>query len=340
MSQADLSDEEKNISLSMLFESSDRLLSTITDYMDISLITSGNMAVNKKDFVPEQIMKEFLGKYKTICSARKLELLLKMPEHSDKLSINTDPEILNKIISHLLSNAIKFTEKGSIKYGYTILENEIEFFVKDTGIGIGEGSLKNVFEHFVKEDRGSLKITEGSGLGLTISKGLVDLLGGKIRVESETGKGSAFFFTIPVEKEFENHIISSPVSKQKRNKTTSSILVAEDDETNFFYLKALLKPNTFAEIIHASNGKEAVDKFMQNSDIGLILMDIKMPVMDGLEATRQIKAINRNVPIIAITAYAMAGDENIALEAGCDYYLTKPINKKLLLDKIAEFTTI
>ena len=265
---------------------------------------------------------------------------MKIPEQSEKLSINSDPEIFNKIISHLLSNAIKFTEKGSIQYGYTIRENELEFFVKDTGIGIGKESLKSVFEHFVKEDRGPLKLTEGSGLGLSISKGLVELLGGKIRVESEKGKGSGFFFTIPVEKEFENHILSPTAGKQKRNKTTNSILVAEDDEVNFFYLKALLKQNTSAEIIHASNGKEAIEKFQQNPDIGLMLMDIKMPVMDGLEATRQIKAINRDVPVIAITAYAMAGDENIALEAGCDGYLTKPINKKLLLEKMAEFIEI
>jgi PAS domain S-box-containing protein len=340
MSQADLSEEDKQLSLSMLFESSDRLLNTITNYMDISLITSGNMVVNKKDFVPEKIMKEFSWKYKTICSARKLELLLKMPEHSDKLSINTDPEILNKIISHLLSNAIKFTEKGSIKYGYTILENEIEFFVKDTGIGIGEGSLKNIFKHFVKEDRGPLELTEGSGLGLSIAKGLVELLGGKIRVESERGKGSGFFFTIPQSKENETHHSVLQPDPQDKNKTIKSILVAEDDETNFFYLKALLKQNTSADIIHASNGREAIEKFKENPEIGLVLMDIKMPVMDGLEATRQIKAINRDVPVIAITAYAMAGDEARILDAGCDYFLSKPINKKLLLARMSEYISL
>jgi CheY-like chemotaxis protein len=165
-----------------------------------------------------------------------------------------------------------------------------------------------------------------------------ELLGGKIRVESV--KGSVFFFTVPVEKEIENHIISPSAVKRKRNKTISSILVAEDDETNFFYLKALLKQNTTAEIIHASNGLEALEIFQKNPHIGLILMDIKMSVMDGLEATRQIKAINRNVPVIAITAYAMAGDEARVAEAGCDYYLTKPIDKKLLLEKISEFIEI
>jgi len=344
MSQTDLSEEEKKMSLSMLFESSERLLNTITNYMDISLITSDNMNVNRKNIIPGQIMKELLGKYMTICTDRKFELLLKLPEHSDELSINSDPEILSKVVSHMLSNAIKFTEEGSIQYGYTIGKNELEFFVKDTGIGIGKESLKDVFEKFIKEDRGPIKITEGSGLGLSISKGLVELLGGKIRVESELGKGSGFFFTIPVEKEFENHTISSPISKpiskQKRNKITNSILVAEDDEVNFFYLNSMLKKNTSADIIHALNGREAIDKFKENPDIGLILMDIKMPVMDGLEATRQIKAINRNIPVIAITAYAMPGDENRITEAGCDYYLVKPINKKLLLGKMAEYIEI
>jgi signal transduction histidine kinase/CheY-like chemotaxis protein len=340
MSQTDLSEEEKQVSLSMLFESSDRLLDTITNYMDISLITSGSMAVNRKDFVPEKIMKELLGKYKTICSGRKLELLLKLPEHSDKLSVNSDPEILTKIISHLLSNAIKFTEEGTIKYGYTINENELEFFVTDSGIGIGKESLTNIFDHFIKEDRGPLKITEGSGLGLSISKGMVELLGGRILVESETGKGSSFFFTIPYVKESEiRHSVTKTGSMNKK-KPIKSILVAEDDEVNFFYINSILKKNTSADIIHASNGQEAIDKFKENQDIDLVLMDIKMPIVDGFAATREIKAIKKNVPVIAVTAYATTGDEDKALEAGCDSYLAKPINRKQLLEKIAEFISL
>jgi CheY-like chemotaxis protein len=275
-----------------------------------------------------------------LCSLKNLDLSLNIPEQTEEISISSDADILRKIFYQLLSNAIKFTEKGSIEYGYSIHKKELEFFVKDTGIGIGKESLKNVFEHFVKEDRGPLKMTEGSGLGLSISKGFIELLGGKIRVDSEKGKGSAFYFTLPVEGGFENHPKSPAAAKQKKNVRTNSILVAEDDETNFYYLKALLKQNTSAEIIHASNGKEALEKFQQYPDIGLILMDIKMPVMDGLEATRQIKAINRNIPVIAITAYAMAGDEARIAEAGCDYYLTKPINKKLLLDKMAEYISL
>jgi signal transduction histidine kinase len=337
MSQTDISEEERRVSLSMLFESSDRLLNTITNYMDISLINSGNMSLHKKDFLPEKILRELYASEVVKCSARNLELFLEIPERTEKLAIFSDPEILRKILTHLLRNAIKFTEKGSIKFGYTVHKTELEFFVKDTGIGIGKESLKSVFKHFVKEDRGPLKISEGSGLGLSISKGLAEHLGGKIRVESEKGIGSSFFFTVPVEKEIEYNISLQVGKEQKENKKTSSILVAEDDLVNFFYLKTLLRQNTSAEIIHASNGKEAVDKFRENPDIDIILMDIKMPVMDGLEATRHIKAINRDVPVIAITAYAMAGDEARIMDAGCDYYLIKPINKKLLLERMAEY---
>ena len=340
MSQTDLSEEEKRVSLSMLFESSDRLLNTITNYMDISLITSGTMSIYKKDFSPEQVLREIFPKNKMLCSLKNLDLSLNIPEQTEEISISSDADILRKVLIHLLSNAIKFTEKGIIKYGFTVHKTELEFFIKDTGIGIGEESLNNVFEHFVKEDRGPLKMTEGSGLGLSISKGLIELLGGKIWVESEKGKGSGFYFTIPYEKELKNHINSPVAGRKKKIVKAKSILIAEDDETNFFYLNALLKQNTSAEIIHASNGKEAIEKFQQNPDIGLILIDIKMPVMDGLEATRYIKAINPDIPVIAITAYAMAGDEARMIDAGCDYYLSKPINKKLLFEKMAEYINL
>jgi CheY-like chemotaxis protein len=265
-----------------------------------------------------------------------LELFLDIPEHAGLQSVNSDPEIFQKIISHLLSNAIKFTEKGSIKFGYTTHEEELVFFVKDTGIGIGKESIEIVFDNFVKEDRGSLVITEGSGLGLPISKGLIELLGGKLIVESEVGIGSCFTFSIP-------QIMNIPAEstngeeKQKEYRKTNTILVAEDDYANFYFLQTLLKQNTSAKIIHALNGKEAVDKCSQNPEIGLVLMDIKMPVIDGIEATRQIRAINSKIPIVAITAYAMSGDAVRILEAGFDYFLPKPIDKDLLLAIISEF---
>jgi CheY-like chemotaxis protein len=308
--------------------------------MDISLLTSGNISVHKNNFIPVQILRKISDKYKTICSNRKLELFLKIPEQTDKLSVNSDPEIFQKILSHLLNNAIKFTEKGSINYGYTIHKNELEFFVKDTGIGIGKESLNSVFEHFVKEDRGPLILTEGSGLGLSIAKGLIDIIGGNIRVESELGVGSCFYFTIPLIKDTEITLSGTSGREHKKITGGASILVAEDDEINFFFLKTLLTRETRAIVLHASNGREAIALFKANPGIVLILMDIKMPEIDGLEATRQIKLIKQDVPVIAITAYIMAGDEERVLGAGCDGYLAKPINKKILLEKMAEFVEI
>jgi PAS domain S-box-containing protein len=340
MTQSDLSEEEKKDSISMLHESSDRLLNTITNYMDISLITSGNMSVKKRDFIPDQVLTRIFDNYKTICLNRKLELLLSIPGQTDNISINSDPEIFHKIIAHLLSNAIKFTGKGSINFGYRIHKEEIEFFVKDTGIGIGKESVDNIFDLFVKEDHGPMSPTEGSGLGLSIAKEMIEIIGGNIRVESEIGVGSCFFFTIPLLKD--NKTVLSSISGMEHKKIISGalILVAEDDEKNFLYLNVILTRETGATILHASNGREAIELFKANPGIVLILMDIKMPEVNGFDATRQIKLLNQDVPIIAITAYAMSGDEERVLAAGCDGYLSKPISKKILLEKMAEFIKI
>jgi CheY-like chemotaxis protein len=248
--------------------------------------------------------------------------------------------MFRKIISHLLNNAIKFTEKGSINYGFLIHAGELEFFVKDTGIGIGKESINNIFDRFVKEDRGQSILAEGSGLGLSIAKGMIEINGGNIRVESEMGVGSCFYFTIPLMKDTEITLSGTPGREHKKINGGASILVAEDDEINFFYLNALLTLETKATVLHASNGREAIELFKANPDIILILMDIKMPEIDGFEATRQIKLIKKDVPVIAITAYAMSGDEEKVLAAGCDGYLSKPINKKILLEKMAEFIEI
>lgn len=163
ISQNDVPDEFKKDSLAMLHESSDRLLNTITNYMDLSLLTSGNMNIHKKVFNPAEILKRLFDNYKKTCSGKKLELFLDMPDNCGFMSISSDPEVFQKIISHLLSNAMKFTEKGSINFGYITHEEELVFFVKDTGIGIGKESLEIVFDNFVKEDRGPFVITEGSG---------------------------------------------------------------------------------------------------------------------------------------------------------------------------------
>lgn len=340
MSQNILSEDEIKESLTMLHESSNRLLDCITNYMDISLLTSGNLTVNNKKFSPAQILIKVAERYKPVCSARKLDLHLKLPENASTLILNSDPEIFNKIIIHLLDNAVKFTRKGDITIGLNINDSKLEFFISDTGIGISENAIKNIFDRFVKLDTIPTIQTEGSGLGLSIAKGMVEIIGGEIRLVSEVNVGSTFLFSVPLINYSKQSLSERSEKITFSEKTGSAILIAEDDEINYFYLNALLKRETSAKILYAKNGREAIDIFRANPDITLILMDLKMPVIDGFEATRQIKCINPDVPVIAITAYAMAGDEQKVLSAGCDGYLSKPISKERLLRKIAQFVKV
>ncbi len=340
ISMQDLSEEAKKETTAMLFESSNRLLNTITNYMDISLITSGNLSVNKKDFIATSILKKIFNNFEYVCLNRRLELFLEIPDQSEDYYINSDPEICKKILSHFLDNAVKFTEKGSIHFGFNRKAEQLEFYVKDTGIGIGPDSFSTIFDRFAKENQGQHKVTEGSGLGLSIAQGMAEAIGGVIRLESEPGIGSCFFLTIPVKQPSGVSSPQSPVRDLKKSKSGSLILVAEDDETNFYYLNAVLTKETGAKVLYASNGREAIELFKANPDIKLILMDMKMPEIDGFEATRQIKLIEPDVTIIAITAHAMSGDEERIIAAGCDGYLSKPINKKSLLEKMAEFVSI
>jgi len=337
ISMPDLTEEEKNDSIAMLFESSNRLLNTITNYMDISLIASGNLTVHIKDFIPAGILRRIYNNFETVCGNKHLNFILEIPDQYEKFVMNSDPEICQKIISHFIDNAIKFTAKGSIRFGFNLSSGDLEFYVKDTGIGIGSDSFNTIFDLFVKDSQGPHKISEGSGLGLSISRGMADAIGGKIRLDSKPEVGSCFFLTLPIKTDKETHSPYVPGKEMKEAVKGYLILIAEDDETNFFYLNALLTRETGASILHAVNGREAIDLFKANRDIKLILMDIKMPEIDGFEATRQIKLIDENVYIIAITAYAMSGDEERILAAGFDSYLSKPLNRKSLLEKIAEF---
>jgi PAS domain S-box-containing protein len=335
ITQPELSARDRKDSVLMLMESSNRLINTITNYMDISLLTSGNMSVTNNIFIPASIMREIFNNYERICSERNLKLILEIPERYENLSVNSDKEIFQKAVTHLLDNAVKFTERGEIHIGLTDTRDKVEFYVRDDGIGISKDSLDNIFDPFYKGEHLLTRQSEGSGLGLTIAKGMLELIGGTIHVETHEGKGSVFKFTIP--SWTPSPEISSSTKNIKTNVKNPLILVAEDDETNFFYLSALLKFETDADVIHASNGQEAIDMFKENPDISMILMDIKMPEIDGLEATRQIKQIRKDIPIIAITAYSMSGDKERVLAAGCDGYISKPINKVNLFNKMEEF---
>jgi CheY-like chemotaxis protein len=197
--------------------------------------------------------------------------------------------------------------------------------------------MEFIFRRFLKEERNLSRISEGSGLGLSIAQGLAEIMGDKIVVESEVGKGSCFSVNITLKDWIGSVPSADNWSETLKSKGDLCILVAEDDSANFYYMNALIRRELNARVIHATNGKEAVELFISNPDINLVLMDIKMPVMDGLEATRQIKAIKKQIPVIAVTAYAMSGDEERVLAAGCDNYLSKPISKKDLLAAVARY---
>lgn len=333
----DLDQDERKEALSMVSDCSDRLLETVTNYMDISLLVSKEMNINKTEFNPDLLLKELYAKYKQQCSSRNLDLTLNVPYISSDVKVDSDPELFKKVMTHLLSNAVKFTEKGRITFGYRRGDVDLEFYVSDTGIGIGKEAMSRIFNHFFKEEQIRTRPNEGSGLGLSIARNIVELLGGVLNADSEKGKGTNCTFSLPLScgiKQISGGLV------EKQEKKIKSILIAEDDETNFLYLKTLLRQSTQADIIHAVNGKEVVEKYEQNRDVDLILMDMKMPVIDGFDATRKIKNINPGIPVIAVTAYAMVGDLKRIMDAGCDDYLTKPISKSLLLEKISKFVNI
>jgi CheY-like chemotaxis protein len=240
------------------------------------------------------------------------------------------------VLSNLLSNALKFTDKGKIKLSFRLKNDFLEFSVADSGIGIAPEHHAKIFDRFYQVQYIVSRLYEGTGLGLAISKAYVELLGGKIWLTSEPGKGTTFFFTIPYEKviaqtKHVNEIISPDrfVFSEKKK-----ILVAEDVESNYKLIKYFLAGSN-AELIHVNNGREAVDKCLADCNFDLILMDIKMPVMDGYTAVKLIREKNSSVPIIAQTAYA--DDKDKALECGCTGFISKPFDKKGLFKVLCEF---
>jgi CheY-like chemotaxis protein len=237
----------------------------------------------------------------------------------------TDRIKLESIVSNLLKNAIKFTSKGTIEFACYLEGNSFVFSIKDTGVGIPADRLDVIFDRFVQADISNSRPHEGSGLGLSIVKAYLKMLGGRIWVQSEPGKGSCFSFSIPCcsPEEFKNNEINTLLNESPDLKNT--VLIAEDDYASYLYLESLLSGNKF-KIIRTTDGEATVKAVHENPDIFLIIMDIKMPGITGLEATRKIRQFNTTVPIIAQTAYALTGDRDLTIESGCSDYISKPVN--------------
>jgi len=336
LKEPNLSGDEMQEYIEIIEKSGVRMLNIIDQIVDISKIEAGLMEVHIGDTnINEQI--EYIYKFfKAEVESKGMKLTYSVSFPEKELIISTDKEKIYAILINLVKNAIKYSFDGSIEFGYSnlVINNRtfLQFFVKDTGIGIPKERQEAVFERFIQADIGDKRAYQGAGLGLSISKAYVKMLGGKIWVESTEGHGSVFYFTIPYQVELvedivaKNTIFADEMLPQiKRIK----ILVVEDIEEASLLIKILI--NKFCkEVLCARDGFEAVEICRNNPDIDLVLMDIKMPVMNGYEATREIRQFNPSVVIIAQTAFGLSGDREKAIEAGCNDYITKPINRNEL----------
>ena len=324
-----LSGEEQEKYVSIIQRSGTRLLNIINDIIDISKIEAGQMAANISETNVNEKIEDTYNFFKQLIKKKGIHFSYKNPLPSIQSIIKTDGEKLYAILTNLVNNAIKFTHSGSIEFGYIKRDGFLEFFVKDTGIGVSQAQKEIIFERFRQGNKPLTKNFEGTGLGLSISKAYVEMLGGKIRVESEEGQGSAFYFTIPyiTEKQIQSNNPDILSAEEETGQIKNlKILIAEDDETSDFLITSMLSKNSH-ELIHATTGLETIEECRNNPNLDLVLMDIRFPDISGIEATQQIRQFNKSVIIIAQTAYALAGDRKRAIEAGCNDYMAKPINK-------------
>ena len=334
----DSSADEKERYAKIVIDSSKQLLRIVNDILDLSKIETNQVSIHKSS----QDINKRLEHLKSIFSNRfhnkPIEMILEYPDE-DPCIIFTDHTRLYQIISNLIENAFKFTKEGNIKFGYEKKADHLLFFVKDTGIGIAKNYQSIIFERFRQLETSQTKEFSGAGLGLSITRHLVSLLGGEIWIESEENRGSEFYFTLPLYENPEEKLPESrpPLSKRKlSNSDQKHILIAEDEEHNYLLLKTYLK-NTDVKIGHASDGLEAISYAENNQDIDLILMDIKMPNIDGLEAMKHIKKDHADIPVIAQTAFVMAEDKEKLLKLGFDDYLPKPIESKALFEILNKY---
>lgn len=313
-----LSDEKRSQFSSLVHDGCRQLLSIITDVIEISMLDSDQINIVKSEFRIDEFMQDLFLLFRSSAGTKGLNLSFRK---GNKISyIITDREKLKHIFSNLLSNAVKFTKQGNIEYGYTVKSNCIEFFVSDTGIGIEKELHDAIFERFRQAETSDTRSYRGTGLGLSIAKGLVALLGGRIWLESEQGKGTTFYFTIPTMG------ISMVQGQEIVDPENIEILIAEDDDINYLFIQeVLLDIKCFP--FHAKNGSEAVRILKEHPEIKLIFMDIKMPVMDGYEATLAIKELYPSIPVYALTAYALLSSPEELMKSGFSGFISKPIDK-------------
>ena len=352
LKESNLSGEEQQEYINIIDKSGIRMLNIINDIVNISKVESGQMEISIAETNINEQMEYIHTFFKPEAEQKGIRLVFNNSLPAKEAIIKTDREKIYAILTNLVKNALKFTPSGVIEFGYQLKPVnpkiadgpvEMEFFIKDSGVGIRGEQMGFIFERFRQGSESLNREYEGAGLGLAISKAYVEMLGGKIRVESDFGKGSVFYFTIPYngvreEKKGTENVVpaveeSNPVNPEGMG---LKIVIAEDDEISALLITKEVKCYA-KQFFYAGSGKEVVELCRDNPDIDLVLMDIKMPVMDGYEATRQIRKFNNNMIIFAQTAYALAGDREKSMAAGCNEYLTKPISRALLTSLMKKY---
>lgn len=334
-----LDEEEKQNFYDLIEDGGSRLLRLIGDIVDISKLDTNQLSINNGNCHLNDLLDRLESQLSFQMKSNQVRLVCTKGLPDDECLTVVDEIRLAQVLSNLIENAGKFTEKGIIEFGYSVSKDELTFYVKDSGIGIDSDRIDHIFDRFTQLDDRLKVPTAGTGLGLSIAKELVTLMGGKIWVKSEVGNGSTFYFTIPKLHELNGSKGNDRIEEALSESPTAKVLIVDDEEVNCIYLKAILKPYGF-ELLRAKNGQEAVDLVKQNPDLALVLMDIRMPVLDGFEATEEIRKANKDIPIVAQTAYVMAEDKQRAASLGFNDYLEKPITKDQLDEVVKKFALV
>ncbi|MDA3929849.1 MAG: PAS domain S-box protein, partial [Prolixibacteraceae bacterium] len=336
--------EEDNVSqnqqheyIKVIRKSGHQLLGIVSDILDISKLESGQLRITNEVFSVYDLFHESLLIFEDRIKKNSKSITIELKASADEtVFIKTDRLRLTQILQNLLSNAEKFTEKGSIEFGYEISNDHLHVFVSDTGKGIEYENIESIFDRFRQEDEAISKAFGGTGLGLSISKGLAKLLGGEISAKSKIGVGSTFSFFIKIEGSTETPLVNQADNDNNMQFNGEIILIVEDVKENYDLLHEYLTSRNLT-VIRAEKGIEGIEICTIRKDIQLVLMDIKLPDINGYDATIAIKRINAHLPIIAQTAYAMENEKQKCLDAGCDDYLSKPIQFKKLNKVLAKY---
>ncbi len=342
----DYSAEEHEEFFSLIIENSKKLLNTIDNIIDIAKIEAGQLVISNSRCSANKILYDnyyAFEKKKVKLDKSMIRFEARQYKENENIFFQSDPIRINQVLRNLIENAFKYTYEGTVEFGYTLTSYDgreyIDFYVKDSGEGISSGKMESIFNRFTQASDNYMSTTGGTGLGLAISRNIARLMNGDIRLESSVGRGSVFHFLIPyspIEDKYSPDESEKKATNKELNWPDKIVLIAEDEDSNYKLLEVMLR-KTRVKIERAYNGKQALDYVLGGNDVDLILMDVRMPVMNGYEATEHIKKFSPSLPVVIQTAFALSGDRENSFEAGCDEYLSKPIKATELYEVMKKF---